>query len=261
VFSGLGRRSHSGFSVRPPTDSVHSSVGEGLFNACGAVTGRGHSLSRLPSAAVGELGEPTADLLPFLVDVLVMAAIEVDSTMDEYMATIGFADPDRSYPLPYEDQNYELGITSSLDEVESADPMDLTAILKVLSATDGGSQCNTTDRADLLWNLTELTKSKITLRAADKFPHVPSHVGGICEPDDSAYIGHDFIRTYLTPTLPATIVSPSVMSKQLRCTGYTSVSRFDRGHCSLALHNCKRSSEDATFPLNNGSGPALHWLF
>jgi hypothetical protein len=32
-----------------------------------------------------------------------MPAIEVDSTMDEYMAAISFTGPDRSYPLPYED--------------------------------------------------------------------------------------------------------------------------------------------------------------
>jgi hypothetical protein len=81
-------------------------------------------------------GEPTADSLPFLLDALDTAAIEVDSTMDEYMAAIGFVDPDRSCPLPDEDPNCDLSITSSLDEVEFADPTDLTAIHKELTATD-----------------------------------------------------------------------------------------------------------------------------
>jgi hypothetical protein len=95
---------------------------------------------------------------------------------------------------------------------------------------------------------TALTGSKISLRVADKLAHIPSHVGYMSASADNI-VGHKFVRKYFTPTLPATIISPSTMSKQLRCTRYTSISRFDGGDCCLTLHHCKRSPEDFIFPL------------
>ena len=116
---------------------------------------------------------------------------------------------------------------------------------------DGGSMATTTDRLDLLWHLKwipEGERRNTALKVADDRAHHPTAHGFLRVPTDSAS-GFRMVRSYYTPTLPATILSPSAMGGQFHCRGYTSISNFDGNDCSLSLHHCRRVSEDVTFPL------------
>ena len=116
---------------------------------------------------------------------------------------------------------------------------------------DGGSMATTTDRLDLLWHLKWIPQGELrntALRVADDRAHHPTAHGFLRVPTDSIS-GFRMVRSYYTPTLPATILSPHAMGRQLHCRGYTSISNFDGTDCSLSLHHCRRVSEDVTFPL------------
>jgi hypothetical protein len=115
---------------------------------------------------------------------------------------------------------------------------------------DGGAMASTTDRLDYLWHVTSFDPSHRTpvLRVADDRDHTPIAVGYLRIPTQDS-VGFRMTQCYYTPSIPATIVSPDAMGKQFACTGYTSVSQFYGGPCSVRLHHCKRVSEDATIPL------------
>ena len=116
---------------------------------------------------------------------------------------------------------------------------------------DGGSMATTTDRLDLLWHLKWIPQGELrntALRVADDRAHHPTAHGFLRVPTDSIS-GFCMVQCYYTPTLPATILSPHAMGRQLHCRGYTSISNFDGTDCSLSLHHCRRVSEDVTFPL------------
>ena len=61
--------------------------------------------------------------------------------------------------------------------------------------------------------------------------------------------GYRMVPCFLTPSLPATIISPDKVGRFFRCRGYTSISNFNGVGCQLRLHHCRRISEDITVPL------------
>jgi hypothetical protein len=63
---------------------------------------------------------------------------------------------------------------------EALQPAVLGPDAPLLAHMDGGSQVNTTDQLEYLWDLRKLVNSSITLCVADKTPHVPAHSGYMC---------------------------------------------------------------------------------
>ena len=119
---------------------------------------------------------------------------------------------------------------------------------------DGGAQVSTTDILQHLWHIRDLTtlERRVALRVADKTAHYPQKVGYLKVPtrstDNFCDRGFTFIRCYWTPSLPATIISPSDSGKALGCDGYSTTTSFADGNCDVRLRNCQNRARDVVFP-------------
>jgi hypothetical protein len=106
----------------------------------------------------------------------------------------------------------------------------------------------TTDRLDLIWHCRPIT-TRITLSVADKSPHHPTGAEGFLRVPTDTILGHTMVKTFYTPTtLPATIISPDAASTANGCSGYTSVSKRSSLDCCVILVDCRRRSQDISFP-------------
>ena len=109
---------------------------------------------------------------------------------------------------------------------------------------DGGSMATTTHDESLVWYRRRAVNPPI-LRVADKRAHRPTHQGFLRVPTSH---GTKLIPTFLTPTLPATIMSPDSACRHFRCQGYTAISNCDGHNCSLTLRHCQRTNGDIHLP-------------
>jgi len=101
---------------------------------------------------------------------------------------------------------------------------------------DGGAQASTTDRLDYLFHYRSFSSSSTTLKVADNTPHYPVGMGFLRLPAHTT-LGYVMVPTFYTPTLPATILSPSELGDKLRCQLFTCFTSFDNANCSLTLHH------------------------
>jgi len=117
----------------------------------------------------------------------------------------------------------------------------------LLAHMDAGSMASTTNSLAFLWEFRPMDGSSITLCVADSTPHHPTGIGFLCIPilGPSHFAS---VRTFYTPSLPATIISPSSIATDLGCVGYSSFANLNGVHCSLTLHSVSASS-DVVFPL------------
>ena len=113
---------------------------------------------------------------------------------------------------------------------------------------DGGAQASTTDRLDYLFHYRSLPAKSATLKVADNTPHYPIGLGYLCV---AAYTvsGYIMVPTFYTPTLPATIVSPSDLGSKLGCLSFTTFASLSDMECCLTLHHCQWHSQDIRIPL------------
>ena len=102
----------------------------------------------------------------------------------------------------------------------------------------------TTHDPTLVWYARPAVKPPL-LRVADKRPHRPTHEGYLCVDSET---GPTLLRTFLTPSLPATILSPDAACRENDCSGYTAISNCDGHNCSVTLRHCKRRSGDLRLP-------------
>ncbi len=117
---------------------------------------------------------------------------------------------------------------------------------------DGGALATTTDRKNYLWAYHELSEEERShvprLRVADNTVHVPTGVGFLkvpCEKNGTT----KFVRSYYTPEIPATILSPNAMGEEMGCQGYQTYSDFRKGFATLDLTDCKSESSPVHFEL------------
>ena len=131
----------------------------------------------------------------------------------------------------------------------------LSSDTQLLAHMDGGSMTSTTDRRDYLFNLQPLTSGdrKVQLIVADAGIHYPTHVGYLRVPT-SSLSGYTDIRTYYTPSMPSTILSPSAISKAYKCEGHSSFASNIDDTCSVTLHHCLDDKRDIHFQLQNIRG-------
>lgn len=117
--------------------------------------------------------------------------------------------------------------------------------------TDGGSMATTTNRKSYLWYYCKLSpvKQRPILRVADSREHHPVGIGFLRVPTKGSPGSH-MARCFYTPTLPATILSPSSMARDHRCTGYSTMSTFAGDDCCVCLMNMdgERPSADIVIP-------------
>jgi len=113
---------------------------------------------------------------------------------------------------------------------------------------DGGAQASTTDCLDYLFHYRSLPAKSATLKVADNTPHYPIGSGYLRV---AAYTvsGYIMVPTFYTPTLPATIVSPSDLGSKLGCSSFTTFASLSDMECCLTLHHCQRHSQDIRIPL------------
>ena len=130
---------------------------------------------------------------------------------------------------------------------ESSTPTDSAHI-------DGGAMASTTHRKELLAHYRPITNPQTVLRVADDSPHHPIGEGYLKVPSPTAPTGYILVKTFHTPTLPTTIVSPYATGRQHHCHGYTTVTNFDGSNCSIRLRHSRRSAEDILLPVHLRQG-------
>ena len=116
---------------------------------------------------------------------------------------------------------------------------------------DGGALASTTDRKDYLWCCRKFddTDTDIPfLKVADDTVHRPTGVGFLKVPCRKSQ-RHLCVRTYHTPEIPATILSPHAMARAFGCDGYCTYSNVVNNAASLSLRNCTATSTDIEFTL------------
>lgn len=78
--------------------------------------------------------------------------------------------------------------------------------------SDGGALATTTDRCEYLWSYHAFTEDKLlmvpSLQVADDSAYKPTGVGYLAVPASGGDYTHHFVRSYYTPEIPATIISP-----------------------------------------------------
>jgi hypothetical protein len=104
--------------------------------------------------------------------------------------------------------------------------------------TDGGSMATTTNRQDYLWDYRDLNpeEQRPVLRVADSRAHHPVGVGFLRVPTRGTRQKYRMAKCFYTPSLPATILSPSAMAHEHKCdAGYTTTLTFDGRNCCVHL--------------------------
>jgi len=117
---------------------------------------------------------------------------------------------------------------------------------QLLAHMDAGSMASMTDQLDFLSEFQSLQDTATTLWVADDTPHYPIGIGYLKVPTIDPP-GYTSVRTFYTPSLPVTILSPTSIASNLKCLGYSSFANLEGQNCCLTLHG----SEDTkiTFPL------------
>jgi len=92
----------------------------------------------------------------------------------------------------------------------------------LLAPMDTGSMASTTNCLQYLWNFQSLHGSATTLQVADDTAHHPIGIGYLKVPIIEA-LGYLTVWTFYTPSLPATILSPTSIALDLHCLGYSSL--------------------------------------
>jgi len=102
---------------------------------------------------------------------------------------------------------------------------------------DGGAQASTTNHLEYLFHYHLLGKNSTTLKVADDTPHYPVGLGflRITADTDLRYV---MVPTFYTPTLPATIISPSNLGSKMSCASFTTFASLTDKDCSITLHHC-----------------------
>jgi len=116
---------------------------------------------------------------------------------------------------------------------------------------DAGSMASTTDRLDFLSNFQSLHDTTPTLRVADDTPHYPTGIGFLKVPTIDPP-GYASVQTFYTPSLPATILSPTSIASNLKCLGYSSFANLDGQNCHLTLHGCENTKITFLLQLQHG---------
>jgi len=113
---------------------------------------------------------------------------------------------------------------------------------------DRGAQARTTDCLDYLYHYQPLLSSSTTLKVTDNTPHYPVGMGFLCIPAQHTP-GYIMVPSFNTPTLPATILSPSELGNRLGCQSFTSFTSFDNANGSLTLHHHQYQSQGIQITL------------
>jgi len=118
--------------------------------------------------------------------------------------------------------------------------------IQLLAHMDAGSMVSTTNCHQFLWGFQSLHGSAATLWVTDNTPHHPTGIGylkvPIVEPP-----GYGDVRTFYTPSLLATIISPTSIVSDLCCLGYSIFANLDGQNCYFTLHSS--NAIKITFPL------------
>ena len=149
-------------------------------------------------------------------------------------------------------------MTYDISMVEYYESLQITSVqlspaLPPRGHVDGGALATTTDRKNYLWSYHEYSEEERSsivprLRVADDTVHIPTGVGYICVPQNG--MGqHQFIRSFYTPEIPASIISPDAFGKANGCRGYQTYSDFHNGRATLDLIDCQQSQSSMSFDL------------
>jgi hypothetical protein len=112
--------------------------------------------------------------------------------------------------------------------------------------TDGGSMATTTNRRDYLWDYHVLSaeEQRPILKVADARAHHPVGVGFLRVPTEGSK-GYHLAKCFYTPSLPATILSPSSMAREHCCSaGYTTTLAFNGKDCCVHLLSSEADQTD-----------------
>ena len=140
--------------------------------------------------------------------------------------------------------------------VRAREPL-LHAALPPRAHVDGGAMGATAATLLYLWYYRPLTSEELAViprfKVADGSLHLPVGVGFLKVPLQPPY-SFVFVKTYYTPGIPATIISPHAMATALGCQGYTAVSDLVGDTSSLHLTECTACDSDVVMSLTRISG-------
>ena len=140
----------------------------------------------------------------------------------------------------------------------------LRSVSPLLSATcaprahvDGGSIATTTDRKEYLFSYHEFSATErertVRLKVADDTVHVPTGTGFLKIPCHQSP-GFLFVKSYYTPQIPATILSPDSVARSLDCNGYTTFSNLVDDTATMQLVDCSSCGGSLDFSLQSIRG-------
>ena len=127
----------------------------------------------------------------------------------------------------------------------------ITTGLKRRAHCDGGSQVTTTNLLKLLWHYCEGTFD-IHLVDVARHAHTPVRKGYLCIPTHNGQ--EELVEAYFTPTLEATILSPTALTMHFKCQGYVMVLNLSGTGCHLELQHCCRKSQNLHIALQYWAG-------
>ena len=133
----------------------------------------------------------------------------------------------------------------------------LSTALPPKAHVDGGALASTTNRLDYLWSYYEYTSDDLSmvphLRVADDTLHQPSGYGFLKVPMSNPE-GVVLVKTFYTPAIPATILSPDALGRHLDCRGYGTYSDFVDNVALLQLTACSPCNVTYDFALQRIRG-------
>ena len=133
----------------------------------------------------------------------------------------------------------------------------LHAYLPPRAHVDGGAMGATSQSRRHLWYYRDLSDSELSrtpkFKVADGTLHLPVGLGFLKIPLKPPH-SFVFVKTFYTPGIPATIISPDALAKALGCLGYTAVSDFVEDSSSLHLTECAACNSTVIMPLTRIQG-------
>jgi len=125
------------------------------------------------------------------------------------------------------------------------------------SHCDGGALATISDSLKYFWNYHEFTPEERVqqprLKVADATLHTPVGIGYLKIPCRQAP-GYVFVIAFYILTIPATILSPDSLGRDLDCKGYHTYSDFKDDRALLQMIKCSSCTGDLHFDLQRIRG-------
>ena len=160
------------------------------------------------------------------------------------------------YRLTADVQELSVSVQDYYADLRSVSPL-LSPSVAPRAHVDGGSIATTTERLEYLFSYHEFSpeerRRSVRLKVADDTIHTPTGVGFLKIPCHHSS-GFMYVKSFYTPEIPATILSPDSVAKSLDCKGYSTFSNLVNHEATMELVDCLRCDSSIVFALQSIRG-------